>query len=101
MIASDKAVLIKLEKPSFDKYVVPNFFEQQVYDLIEFLKMCPVFYNCSKETLLKLAIRSKNKKYLSDTLILSKNYKTEYLYFIRKGFVKVILTNLHNKFYRN
>lgn len=88
MIASNTVVLIRLEKSSFDKYV-PNFFEQQVNDLLEFLKICPIFYNCSRETLLKLAIRSETKKYISDSLILGRSYKTEYLYLIRRGFVKV------------
>lgn len=95
MIASSLTVLIKLEKLSFDKFV-PNFFEQQVNDMIEFLKICPIFFNCSKETLLKLAIRSENRKYNSDKLILGKSYKTEYLYLIRRGFVKVTLIFIRN-----
>lgn len=88
MITSNFVVLIKLEKSSFDKFV-PNLFEQQVNDLLEFLKICPIFYNCPRETLLKLAIRSETKKYNMDSLILGKKYKTESIYLIRRGFVKV------------
>jgi len=88
MVASNLVVLIKLEKSSFDKFV-PNLFEKQVNDLIEFLKICPIFYNCTNEILLKLAVRSEIKKYISDSLILGRSYKTECIYLIRRGFVKV------------
>jgi len=93
MIATNSVSLIRLEKSSFDKHI-PNFFEKQVNELLEFLKICPIFYQCSREILLKLAIRSDFQKYNSDREILGKTYKTEYIYLIRSGYVRVkILIN--------
>ena len=90
MIAASGINLIKFDKISFDKNI-PNYFQIQVNDLLEFLKICPIFYKCSNEILLKLAIRTETKKFNTDKEILGRSNKTENLYIIRSGFVKVFL----------
>lgn len=87
--AATNTVLIKLEKKYFDMYI-KEIFELQMNDLIEFLKLCPIFTKAPKEQLIKLAIRTEVKKLFSSKNVLSKKYKSEYLYIIRRGSVRVI-----------
>lgn len=90
VIAVTNLILIRLEKSSFDKNV-HNLFEDQVKDLLEFLKICPIFHNISREILLKLAIRTDSKKFITDKEIIGKRNKSENLYIIRRGTVKVLI----------
>jgi hypothetical protein len=88
MISSGNTVLLKLEKKYFDKYI-KDIFEIEINDIIEFLKICPIFTKVSNETLIKLAIRTEMKKFHRGKYILEKRYKSDHLYLIRRGSVKV------------
>jgi CRP-like cAMP-binding protein len=87
-IALCNSILIKLEKIYFDKYI-PNFFEKQLNEMLKFLKLCPIFHNFPKEILLKIAIRTEEKKYFTGSVICRATYKTEEINLIRLGNVKV------------
>ncbi len=89
MLSRNPVTLLKLDKAIFDKHI-PNYIEQQVNNLLEFLKICPIFYKKSKEILLKLAIRSEIKKYDINKEIIGRSNKTDYIYIIRKGSIKVL-----------
>jgi CRP-like cAMP-binding protein len=82
------AALIRLDKHSFDTYV-KDFFENQLKDQIEFMKLCPIFHRAPKEHLIKLAVRAEVKKYMTEQNIISAGIKTNYLYIVRRGNVKV------------
>jgi len=77
-----------LDKIHFDKFI-PNFFEKQVNEMVKFLKLCPIFFNLSKETLLKIAIRTEGKKLAIGNSICKATYKTEQINLIRLGNIKV------------
>jgi hypothetical protein len=87
-IAMCYSVLIKLEKVHFDNNI-PFFFEKQVNEMIKFLKLCPIFHNFPKETLLKIAIKTEGKKFSTGNVICKATYKTEQINLIRLGNVKV------------
>lgn len=80
--------LIKIEKDSFDKYV-KNLFENQLQDRIEFLQICPIFNKVEKDSLIKLGIRTEMKQFNTGKLILDQGIKTDLIYIIRRGTVKV------------
>ena len=82
--------LIRLDKKHFDKYI-PNFFESQVNNMLNFLKLCPIFFNLPKETLLKIAIKTEERKYNIRSVILGSTYKTEKINLVRAGNIKVII----------
>jgi len=88
MTAATTCVLLKLEKKLYDQYI-KAIFELQINDLIEFLKICPIFTKVPKEKLIKLAIRIEIKKLHSDKSVIQKKYKSDHLYIIRRGSVKV------------
>lgn len=89
MISAGNTTLLKLEKKYFDKYI-KEIFELEINDIIEFLKICPIFTKVSNETLIKLAIRVEMKKYHRGKTILEKRYKSDHLYLIRRGSVKIL-----------
>jgi CRP-like cAMP-binding protein len=89
IIAVTNSSLIKLDKSSFDMYV-KDIFENQLKDQIEFMKICPIFHRVSKEMLIKLAIRTERKKFITNQVIINNKTKSEFLYIIRRGSVKVI-----------
>lgn len=88
IVSVTNSSLIKIEKEPFDKYV-KNIFENQLQDQIEFLKICPVFHKIPKESLIKLAVRTERKKFSTGQVILKPDEKSECLYIIRRGTVKV------------
>ena len=88
IISVTNSALIKIDKAPFDKYV-KNIFENQLQDQIEFLKICPVFHNISKDLLIKLGIRTEVKKYSTGQIILEEGKKCELLFIIRRGTVKI------------
>lgn len=88
MTAATNCVLLKLEKKYFDQYI-KSIFEEQINDLINFLKICPIFTKVPKEQLIKLAIRTEVKKLYSEKHVIKKKYKSDHLYIIRRGSVKV------------
>jgi signal-transduction protein with cAMP-binding, CBS, and nucleotidyltransferase domain len=89
MISAGNTVLLRLEKKYFDKYI-KDIFEIEINDIIDFLKICPIFTKVSNETLIKLAIRTEMKKFHQGKYVLEKRYKSDYMYIIRRGSVKVI-----------
>jgi len=88
MTSATNTILLKLEKKYFDIYI-KAVFEEQLNDLIDFMKICPIFTKVPKEQLIKLAIRCEIKKLHSEKTILQKKYKSDHLYIIRRGTVKV------------
>lgn len=92
MISATNTVLLKLEKKYFDKYI-KDIFEIEINDIIEFLKICPIFTKVSNETLIKLAIRVEMKKFHRGKPVLEKSYKSDHLYLIRRGSIKVNILN--------
>jgi CRP-like cAMP-binding protein len=89
IIAVMNSLLIKIDKLSFDTYV-KDIFENQLKDQIDFMKICPIFHRVPKEVLVKLAITTDRKKYMTNQNILQAKNKSEFLYIIRRGNVKVI-----------
>ena len=77
-----------MDKIHFDKYI-PNYFEEQINELLKFLNLCPIFFNMSKETLLKIAIRTESRKLTIGSSICGSTYKTENINLIRSGNIKV------------
>ena len=88
IISVTNSALIKIDKAPFDQYV-KNIFENQLQDQIEFLKICPVFHNITKDLLIKLGIRTEVKKYSTGQIILEEGKKCEFLFIIRRGTVKI------------
>lgn len=90
IIAVTNSSLIKIEKDDFDKYV-RDIFDNMLKDQLDFMKICPIFKGINKETLIELGIRTERKKYITNTEILPKKFKTDSLYIIRRGVVKVLI----------
>ena len=80
--------LIRIDKKPFNRYL-KHLFEGQLEDLIEFMELCPIFRDMSKDLLIHLAIRSKVKKFATGQIILKAESKCDYIYIIRRGTVKV------------
>jgi CRP-like cAMP-binding protein len=89
VIALTDTSLIKIDKMPFTKYL-KNVFEGQLQDQIEFLQICPIFNKMPKELLIKLGIRSVIKKFATGQIILKNDTKSESIFVIRRGTVKVI-----------
>jgi len=89
IIALTDTSLIKIDKMPFNKYL-KNVFEGQLQDQIEFLKICPIFNKMPKELLIKLGIRSVMKKFATGQIILKNDTKSDSIFVIRRGTVKVI-----------
>lgn len=89
IISVTNSTLIKIDKLSFDTYV-KDIFENQLKDQIDFMKICPIFHRVPKEVLIKLAITTERKKFITDQIILKNKNKSEYLYIIRRGAVRVV-----------
>ncbi len=88
MTSATNTVLLKLEKKYFDQYI-KAIFEEQINDLIEFLKICPIFAKVPNEKLIKLAIRVEVNKLHCEKYVLEKKNKSDHLFIIRRGSVKV------------
>jgi len=69
---------------------VKDIFEGQLMDQIDFMKICPIFQKINKENLIKLAIRTERKRYISNQKIIANDTKPDLLYIIRRGNVKVV-----------
>jgi len=91
IVAVTNASLIKIDKPNFDAYV-RDIFDNMLKDQLDFMKICPIFKGIKKETLIELGIRTERKKYITNSEILSKKFKTDSLFIIRRGVVKVVKT---------
>ena len=89
VIALTDTSLIKIDKMPFTKYL-KNVFEGQLQDQIEFLQICPIFNKMPKELLIKLGIRSVIKKFATGQIILKNDTKSDSIFVIRRGTVKVI-----------
>ena len=89
IIALTDTALIKIDKMPFNKYL-KNVFEGQLQDQIEFLQICPIFHKMPKELLIKLGIRSVIKKFATGQIILKNDTKSDSIFVIRRGTVKVI-----------
>ena len=89
VIALTDTSLIKIDKMPFNKYL-KNVFEGQLQDQIEFLQICPIFHKMPKELLIKLGIRSVIKKFATGQIILKNDTKSDSIFVIRRGTVKVI-----------
>jgi CRP-like cAMP-binding protein len=89
IIAVSNSCLVRLDKSSFDEYV-KDIFENQLKDQIEFMQICPVFHSVKKETLIKLTIRTENKRFVQDQTIIANKRKCDNFYMIRRGNVRVI-----------
>ena len=89
VIALTDTSLIKIDKMPFNKYL-KNVFEGQLQDQIEFLQICPIFNKMPKELLIKLGIRSVIKKFATGQIILKNDTKSDSIFVIRRGTVKVI-----------
>ena len=89
VIALTDTSLIKIDKMPFTKYL-KNVFEGQLQDQIEFLQICPIFHKMPKELLIKLGIRSVIKKFATGQIILKNDTKSDSIFVIRRGTVKVI-----------
>ena len=89
IIALTDTSLIKIDKMPFNKYL-KNVFEGQLQDQIEFLQICPIFHKMPKELLIKLGIRSVIKKFATGQIILKNDTKSDSIFVIRRGTVKVI-----------
>ena len=89
IIALTDTSLIKIDKMPFNKYL-KNVFEGQLQDQIEFLQICPIFHKMAKELLIKLGIRSVIKKFATGQIILKNDTKSDSIFVIRRGTVKVI-----------
>jgi hypothetical protein len=91
---------LRLDKSSFDEYV-KDIFENQLKDQIEFMQICPIFHSVKKETLIKLTIRTENKRYKQDQEIFETpklkedqkpnevKIKPDIFFMIRRGNVRV------------
>jgi hypothetical protein len=104
IISATNSCLLRLEKSSFDEYV-KDIFENQLKDQIEFMQICPIFHSVKKETLIKLTIRTENKRFKNDQDIFEPpkfndmnpgevKIKPDNLFMIRRGNVKVFIVNL-------
>jgi CRP-like cAMP-binding protein len=89
IIAVTNAAMIKLDKTSFDLYV-KDIFENQMKDQIDFMKICPIFTNITKAVMIKLAITTDRKKINKNQIITKIKNKSDFIYIIRRGTVKVI-----------
>lgn len=89
IIAVINSALIKIDKASFDTYV-KDIFDNQLKDQIDFMKICPIFHKIPKETLIKLAITTERKKFITNQVILKSKNKSDNLYIVRRGTVKVV-----------
>ena len=89
VIALTDTSLIKIDKMPFNKYL-KNLFEGQLQDQIEFLKICPIFNKMPMELLIKLGIRAVIKKFATGQVILKNDTKSDSIFVIRRGTVKVI-----------
>jgi CRP-like cAMP-binding protein len=89
IISVTNSAMIKIDKISFDSYV-KDIFENQMKDQIDFMKICPIFHRITKETLIKLAITTERKKYNKDQVITRYKFKSDYVYIIRRGTVRVV-----------
>jgi hypothetical protein len=57
------------------------------------MQICPIFHNVKKETLIKLAIRTKISKKKKDEVIVESKIRCEKLFLIRRGTVNVNIIN--------
>ena len=53
------------------------------------MKICPIFHRIPKEILIKLAITTDRKKFITRQTIIKNKTKSEHLYIIRRGSVRV------------
>lgn len=81
--------LIRIDKHPFNRYL-KHLFEGQLEDQIEFMQLCPIFNGMPKELLIKLGIRASVKKFATGQVILKNDDKSDSIYIIRRGTVKVI-----------
>jgi len=89
IIALTDTSLIKIDKMPFTKYL-KNVFEGQLQDQIEFLQICPIFNKMPKDLLIKIGIRAVIKKFATGQVILKNDTKSDSIFVIRRGTVKVI-----------
>ncbi len=92
IISVTNSSLIKIDKVNFDSFV-KDIFENQLKDQIDFMKICPIFHRISKEILVKLAITTDRRKFMTGQTILKIGSRVESLFIIRRGSVKVSIFN--------
>ncbi len=76
--ALTETTLIRIDRHPFNRYL-KHLFEGQLEDLIEFMELCPIFRDMSKDLLIHLAIRSKVKKFATGQIILKAESKCDYI----------------------
>lgn len=80
--------MIKINKSSFDKYA-PDLFKRLTKQFLGSLRLCQLFLKTDDDILMNLAMRLVSKTFNNDDIILGKNRKTESIYIIINGNVKV------------
>ncbi len=88
IISVTTSSMIKLDKISFDSYV-KDIFDNQLKDQIDFMKICPLFHKITKDTLIKLGITTERKRLNLGQVFLKLKTKSDWIYIVRGGTLKV------------